>query len=613
MKSKLSLIALLVLSNHALAEETLEEIIVTSTNKLSQSIKNTTANVTIITAQDIQSRGYQSVSEILSHTSGFAAASNGGAGQTSAIYLRGFGASDILVLVDGIAMTDYTQPSPSAALEHISVDNIQRVEIVKGAQSGIWGANATAGVINIITKSNAHSSYAKIKLKAGSNSTKGIGIEISKSSEQTSLYLSANVMDTDGFSALSPKNAEDDGYRNAEFHLRASVNPSSNSRISYFMHNNKSNFDYDSGFADDNASTGESKQTLYGFDYKYQDDSLSVQAKASSNTIDRVYNGSYGPFITKGKSTNLSLTAGYDLSHNQNIVAGIEKTKNQGETTYSPKKEFKNSAIFASYTGTIDDFLGAKTTLNATLRYDDFDKFDNKSTYRFGIKRECVAIDGLHSSINIYSAYKAPSITQFSNALGTLKPESTEGYEVSIGYQRYITATYFRNTTKDKIIANYNPTDPYAPPTYSNSGDGATIDGIELEGEYAFGDSGFIISANITHLIKDEDDSGKKLLRVPTDSANLSLDYYFADESHIGLMAQYVGKRRDVYYDPITWTQSDVTLEGYTTLNLSYNTQIGDNLALSVHAKNILNKEYETVKGYSTGGRSFYATAEYKF
>lgn len=608
---KLSLIALTIISTNATAEESLEDITVTATNKLSQDIKKSTAQVSVITAEEIEERGYRSVPEVLSHSSGFAFASNGGMGQASSMYFRGFGASDILVMIDGIPMTDYTQPSPASALEHISLDNVAQIEIVKGAQSGIWGSNAVAGVINIVTKANKRSDYGNIKLKAGSHSTHDISIDVSKSTDKIGVYMGGTILDTDGISALTPRDAEADKYKRKEFHLRATLKPSSTSTISYFLHRNKSDFDYDSGTANDTLSNGQSKDSIYGFDYRFKGEKLSVEAKASSNTIKRLYNSSFGPFNTEGRRTNLSLTGDYQLTANKELLVGAEHTTNSGKSTFSPKNSFKNSALFASYSQTIDSFLGAKTTLNAVVRYDSFDKFDNKTTYRVGFRRECEAIDGLHSAVNVYTAYKAPSITQYSNAIGTLKPESTDGYDISIGYKKLINITYFKNKKKDKITASYDPVTYVA--KYSNTGDGATKDGVEISGEYSFGDSGFILGANATYMIDNKDDAGKKIQRVPKKSANLFLDYYFGEESHIGVSARYVGERRDVYYAPITYTPTDVTLGSYTTVDMTYNTKIGDNLSLSITAKNILDKQYETVKGYSTEGRSVYASVSYKF
>ena len=614
-QTTLSILTATLLLSPAFATEDLGEIIVTSNNKLPQKIKNSTANITVITAEDIEERGYQSVPEVLSHTAGFAFTSNGGPGQTSSVFIRGLSSDNLLILLDGIPLTDYTAPSAAASLEHISLNTIERIEIIKGGQSSIWGAGAAAGTVNIITK-GGEKDQGSISLKVGSHSTKGIGIDLSKVFEGGSLSLGAHILDTDGFSALAPEDAEKDGYRNKNYYFKGHFDLDTHSQISLFLRNDHGKYDFDSGSAADISSHGDSEQTLYGFGYRYQKNALHIDAKVAHRKISRNLSGTgaWGPWIydTVGESTQYTLTANYHFSDKNTLTMGAEHTKNEAHTDsgFGPSSaQFKNSAVFANYTHTVDTLFGADTTFNAVVRYDKFDQFDNKTTYRFGIKRAYNTLAGVHTSANIYTGYKAPSLFQFSNATGTLKPESIEGHELSIGYKKYINLTYFSNKIKDKIDSSYDPATFKT--SYFNSGNGIKTTGIELSGEYAFGESGLILGAHFTHMLDFQDASGKDVLRIPENSATLTLDYYFNNDSHLGLSANYVGKRRDMDYS--TWPASDVTLKSYSTVDLTYNTKLSKNLNISVTAKNIFDKQYETVKGYSTEGRSVYATMEYKF
>ena len=608
-KTTLSIITAGLLLSPAFAAEDLGEVVVTSSSKLPQKIKDTTQDVTVVTAEDIKEHGYQSVPEVLAHTSGFVVASNGGAGQTTSVFIRGLSSDNLLVLVDGVPLTDYTAPTAAATLEHISIDSIKKIEIIKGGQNGIWGASAAAGTVNIITKGGEKDS-ASILLKVGSHSTKGVGFDATKKFSAGSISLGVHWQDTDGISARTPRSAEKDGYKNTNYYLNGKFNINENNEVSLFIRSDDGKFDYDDGNANDKTAHGKNKQKIYGIDYRYSNGALTVDAKVSQRKIDRTYKGTlpYGAytFDTAGKSTQLSLTTAYQFSDKNSLTVGAEHTINKANTLYTSafgatpnKNKFKNSALFASYSHRVDSLLGADTTFNAVLRYDDFDKFKNKATYRFGIKRECKAIEGLHSSANIYSGYKAPSLYQFSSTTGKIKPESSKGFDVSIGYKNYINITYFSNKIDDKI--DYN----YATYLYYNNKKSIKTTGIEINSEYAFGDSGFVLGANFTHMFKFKDASGKKAKLIPQNSASATLDYYFSEESHIGLTANYVGKRRDAVLD--------TTLKSYTTVDLTYNTTFKNNLKLNVTVKNLLDKKYETVKGYSTEGRSLYATVEYKF
>jgi len=595
--------------------EDLGEVVVTSSSKIPQKIKETTQNVTIVTAEDIKEHGYQSVPEVLSHTAGFTVVSNGGMGQLTSVFVRGLSSNNLLVLIDGVPLTDYTQPGAVGSLEHINIENVERIEIIKGGQSGIWGNTASAGTINIVTKGSSKD-YASISLKAGSHNTRGIDVDLSKKFNNASLSLGVHRLFTDSISALAPRDAEKDGYKNNNYYIKGNFNINANNSVSLFYRNDKGEFDFDSINANDKISKGTNRQKIYGVEYHYNSDTLSIDAKIAHRKIDRSLNGvsMFGPwsYDTTGKSTQISLTGAYRFSNKASLTIGAEHNTNRAYTDNgfsTSNAKFKNRALFVSYSQTVESLLGADTTFNAVVRYNNFDKFDNKVTYRFGIKRDCKVVNGLHTSANIYTGYNAPSLFQFTNAATPLQPEHTKGYDISIGYKDYINVTYFSNKVKKQII--------YAPIgftiNYANSKKDIKRKGLEVSSKYAFGDSGFVLGANFTHMFKFKDENGDNALRIPRNSASVSLDYYFGEASHIGLTANYVSKRRDIYTNPVTFVSTEVTLSSYTTVDLTYNTTFKDNLNLNLTVKNLFDKKYETVKGYSTEGRSFYANIEYKF
>ena len=151
--------------------ENLETITVTSATKSEQSIQNVTSNVEVITKEEIEERHFTTVSEALNTLSGINVTSNGGLGKGTSVFMRGFDSQRILVLIDGINYNDFTGIS-GAAFEHLMITDIERIEVIKGAQSGIWGADANAGVINIITSSAKEGTNSNILTEYGSYNTK---------------------------------------------------------------------------------------------------------------------------------------------------------------------------------------------------------------------------------------------------------------------------------------------------------------------------------------------------------------------------------------------------------------------------------------------------------
>jgi vitamin B12 transporter len=605
---KLSIIvtSFILLSAPLVAEEVLSGTIsisraTTTANRAAKPVKlkKVPSKTNIITAKTIKKRGYRTVAEALSHEAGIAISSAGGAGQPVSIFVRGMSSSDVLVMVDGEPMVDYTQPSPAPfGLENINMDNVKRIEVIKGAQSGVWGANAVAGVVNIIT-TGAKKDYASIYGGYGSHNTKEGGFTLSDAGKHGSFFLSHKLFSTDGISAFAPITAEADGYSYEDTYFKAKINDDDGSTFGVFVHHNKSDFDYDSGFPADPNDTlgkGSSNMTNMGLTYRYDAGGrFAFQSRASITSFNRKLQGAFGPFDTAGDRHAISAMGTYRFAKNNKLSAGFERSSISGSTSFAPATGFSNNAVFANYTYTFDDLVGAETTVNAALRYDRFDKFANKATYRFGIKRNYNILDGLHTSVNIYSAYKAPSLYQISNASATLKPEYTTGYDISAGYKNLLNITYFKNSTTDKIT---NTTVWPALPSYANTIGSQEISGVEISGGYALGDTGLYLGANMTHLFQDH------LVKRAQNSANLFLDYHFASTSTFGLSLHYVGDR-----DAFDGTR----LKAYKTLNATLSTRLGDHLDLSLGAKNILNSKYQTAKGYNTAGRSVYAKVKYTF
>ncbi|WP_457606121.1 TonB-dependent receptor plug domain-containing protein [Nitratifractor sp.] len=573
-------------------------VITVTPDRVSEPLRDSTANVTIIGAAEIEERGYQTVADAVSRISGFSFASNGGAGQSSGLFLRGFNSGNILILLDGVPLKDPTDPSFSAGLAHLRLDDVARIEVVKGAQSGIWGADAVAGVINIVTKSAAPGAHVSLRGGGGSYDTWQGGITLSADGEAGSFILSGDHYKTHSFSALRPRDAEADGYTNDTLHFKGTLHLSETSSMSLFYHQIDGDFDYDSGNPDDSLSHGNFSDRLGGMRWDYHSGALSLQAQASVNWIDReMVDASWGPSEYHGQATRATLHASYALDEAQLLSGGFDYNRYEGSSTFQPSSAYDNRGIYGSYRYIADDLLGARTIFNATLRYDDFSTFRNKTTYRFGFKRECHLLPGFFTAGNLYSAYKAPSLYQYATNQA-LKPESTEGFEFSAGYRELLKLTYFRNRVKDRIDYDFGTW------SYFNSPQRYTLDGLEAEGRYAIEEIDTVLSANYTHMFSLSDDQGKPILRVPRNEANLFVDYSFSDTIHLGANLQYVGQRTDY---------GEIPLGSYTLVNLSYTQRIGENLKLSLQLHNLFDRDYETVHGYSTEGRSLYGKVEYRF
>ena len=271
----LSLItATLLLTTNIHAEEDIGEITVVSATKISQNINHITANVNVITAQEIEERGFTTVTQALNSLPGISFTSNGGLGKVTSLYVRGMNSKRTLVLVDGIRYQDPSNIS-GASIQHLMTSDIERIEVIKGAQSGIWGADAAAGVVNIITKSAKEGGHASATIETGSFNTKHLGASVSTKTDRFDLKVSAYKLTSDGFTSQAPKNIdidtlEDDAYENRTINLHLGIKITDNSKLTIQHTNIEGSTEYDRRDGNDTKAQSDFKTKLTSFAYTYQ-------------------------------------------------------------------------------------------------------------------------------------------------------------------------------------------------------------------------------------------------------------------------------------------------------------------------------------------------------
>ncbi len=610
----LSLVAAsLLLTQATFADTTLEDITVVSTNKVPTSIQNTTANIALITADDIAEYGYQTVAQAISSVAGISVTHSGGLGQQTSFFVRGADSGKVLVLLDGMRLNDPSTTNGTALLDSLTTQNIAQIEIVKGATGSIWGSNASAGVINIITKEPKNGVHGSLGLTYGSYATKGADLTLGYKDEKLTAQVLASYLDTDGFSALAPRDAESDGYTNKNANIKLGYAFNTNNTLKLSYNRIKTQTQYDDSFstakANDAYSHSTSVQRNVALDYLYTQDSYSATLHASEGTYDRDYftTGTFGDGHNVYKATlkEYAFINAYVYDTGKAIV-GFEYKDingfNQYNTFPESQSDYKNKAVYVSNTYDIN----SHTLLETNLRYDNYSKFDNKTTYKIGLKHHYDFLKGLMTSANYYTSYDAPSAYQLANAtFGTLlKPSYTQGYDVTAGYEKLLTVTYFNNTVKDNIDYDNSAFG------YYNVNGKSKFSGLEVASSYLFTSFNLIATANYTHLFNYKKEDGSDLIRRAKDTLNASLTYYI-NEMYFGVDALYVGERFDT--DGGFPVASNVPTGNYTVWNLNFSTKVMQNFDLSINAKNIFDKDYQSSYGYATQGRSVYAKISYSF
>ena len=593
----LSLIAVTLLSQLEAKEIKLDPIMVTSATKTTQSIKDATSNINVITSQEIEEKNYTTVAQALNSISGINFTTNGGLGSTTSVFVRGFDSKRVLVLIDGIRYNDITGLN-GAPFNNLMLNDIEQIEVVKGAQSGIWGADATAGVINIITKGAKDGLHASVLAQYGSFNTKKYGVSASYKTNSYYVKINSQKITTDGFSAKAPRGEdidkfEDDGYTNTTSNIKLGFNLNETNKIDIShtiidSDNNYDDYNADPIISANSHATTQTNDSFTAINFNHIDSYNELDIYAKRSVFDRNYPQSFtkefdGEVYEYGIKSNIS------YGEKDFVVIGIDYKTFEHKNDINEK--YNNKAIFLTNNNEFN-FIG-KTIITESLRVDIYDKFDDKITGKLGIKNINQNIDGLSVSANIGTAYNVPTLYNLYSTYGSqdLNPENTLSYDISVAYKD-LKLTYFNSTVTDMIDFDLNTY------KYNNISGDSKIQGIEIEYNTAITED-MLISANYTKTdAKDADD--KVLARRVKDTFKMNVDYYILENLHVGINGEYIGKRYDSLDEKGTQTGE------YAVFNFVANYNINKNFSTYAKIDNILDRYYQVVDGYATAPLSGY-------
>jgi len=595
---KLSILTTLLLNANLFAEENLEDITVTSATRTAQNLDDVTSNINVITAQEIEERHYTTVAQALNSLPGVSYTSNGGLGTTTSLTLRGMSSKRILVLIDGVRQNDNTGIN-GAPFEHLLATDIERIEVIKGAQSGIWGADASAGVINIITKSAKEGLHFSASQEFGSFSTTKANADISYKTDKGYIKVNHTNLDSQSFTAYAPRGEdidqyEDDAYSNKTTHIKAglTITPTNKIDISHTIIDADGNFDDAYNQNPNSTITKNSTEDEFSsINFNHIDSFNEVNIYAKKSKFDRTSTSSYGTSPFKGEVKEYGANSKISYLTDSFLLLGGDYKKFEHQSGLN--RDYNNKALFLTNNNKIATSLG-DTIVTESIRYDRYSDFKNKTTGKVGIKQEINAVQGLNLSANYGTAYNIPTLYNlYGSYVGNsnLTPETTKSYDVTIAYKDF-SATYFNSKIDDMIDFDFSTY------TYNNLTGTSKIDGYELAYNTTLFDE-VALNLGYTNLTA-KDNNGQTLARQPEDTLKFGIDYYGIENLHLGLNGEYVGERYNSANKQGTQTGK------YTVANFSANYDWDKHLSFYGKVDNITDKYYQTVDGYATSPRAFY-------
>jgi vitamin B12 transporter len=603
----------------------LDEVIVTA-NKFQQKQSTTGKVVTVIDQATLQRHSGKTISEIINYQAGvFIAGANNNPGTNQDVYLRGAGTGNVLILVDGIPVGDPSQINNSFDLNNITTGQVERVEILKGAQSTLWGSDATAGVINIITKKSgkktitptaeiAYGSYNTIRTVAGING------KIDKFTYNTAYHFS----NSKGFSAAKDSTGmagfDNDKYRQNSIQANLSYQFNSKWSLKGLYNHSKYNASVDDGaFSDDKNFITKSSNDIKNIALYYKSGNSSLvfsnnYSQATRHLLDDSLNEtgfSKAFFLADytGRSFVSDLYGNFQLVKSLSLVSGLQylhQRADQNATYISsfgsfPSKLSADSAKATNISGYGSLLLTDVNGFNAEigLRFNHHSVYGNNTTFTFN---PSFSIDkNTRVFLNISSGYRIPSLYQLYSEYGNknLNPEQSRNYEIGLQIstpqkRNIYRLVAFKRDINNLIVFYTNPNTFES--RYINR-DKQNDFGFELESNISIGKKGRWVT-NATYINgegKEDKKKIKNLFRRPNFTLNSTVTIEPVKELTVMPSLRIIGSRLKGIYDP-----GPNKMPSYYTIDIYAGYQVRKYFTVFADFRNITNQEYADIPGFNS-------------
>ena len=582
---------------------TTTEPLIVSATRTAQSAEQTLSSVSVITRADIERLQAHSVQDVLRGLPGMAISNNGGPGKQTSLFLRGTESDHVMMLIDGVKVGSAT--AGLFAIQDLPIDQIERIEVVRGPRASLYGSEAIGGVIQIFTRRGGGELRPSARVGIGSRGTREASASVSAGGERGWFSLGGSAQSTDGFDSCRGSlvagcftvEPDRDGYRNRSISGRAGYRFDNGLEVEGHVLRTSAEVEFDGAFQNES----ENRQAIHGARLAYSPLRrwrLSLSAGHARDEADSFKDAVFASqFITRRES--VSLQNDIELAPGHLAVLGFDHQRDRvsGSTAYTVTSR-RNRGLFGQYLGNFGEH-----DLEASLRHDDNQQFgaSNSGSAAWGWQFHRAA--GLVASYG--TAFKAPSFNElyfpgFGNP--NLSPEESRTVELALrgtlGALRAQLSVF--QTDIDDLISFDAAT--FAPANIGRS----RIRGLEatVTGQVAL----FDVSASLSVLDPRNRDitanRGNQLPRRPRQVLRVDVDRAFGS-GLLGSTVHAEGSR----YDDLANTRR---LGGFVTLDLRATYRIDDAWSVQARVENLLDKQYETAGLFNQAGRGAFISLRYQ-
>lgn len=621
------LMSVAIIPANARAEDS--DTIIVSANRTQQSTSEVAQSVTVITLDDVTTRQSVAVSDLLRSVPGITVTRNGGLGTTTSVNIRGAESDQTVALIDGVKLNDPSTPGGGFNFGNLLTGNIERIEVVRGSQSVLWGSQAIGGVVNIVTRTPADQLAVNAAAEYGWRDTARVVGNVSGKFGPVSASVGAGYLRTDGFSTFNETRGgkERDGYRNfganAKFNIALSDAVSVDLRGWYS--DGKVGID---GFPPPTFSFGDTPEfartkELIGYaglnaallEGRFRNRVAYTLTDTRRRNTDLTGGTEFETFNAKGRNERFEYQGNVDISDAVSATFGAETEKASFRTSSYGSPFSRAAARINSFYGQLSAKPVAGLTLSAGARHDDHDTFGGKTTYSAN-----AVFTPNEGSTTLRASYgegfKTPSLFQLFSDYGNtaLKPESSRSWDAGITQKLLegkieIGATWFHRDTRNLInfisctvLTGICTNRPFG--TYDNVAK-ARAQGLEFALTLKPVEA-LRVQANYGYVDAINSATGLDLARRPRRSVNVSVDYDWAFGLKTGATITHVGPS----FDNASNTRK---LNGYVLVDLRAAFPVTRNIELYGRIENLFNEQYETTFRYGTPRRAAYAGVRLAF
>ena len=624
---------------HAVAADA-DSIVVTAT-RAPLTLDEIPSSVAVLDKEAIDRAQDIGVTELLLRTPGISVSRNGGYGTSTSLRIRGAESEHTVTVIDGVKLNDPSSTGGGFNFANLLAGDIDRIEVLRGPQSILWGSQAIGGVINIVTASPEKELEGSFDLEAGSRETVSARAAIGGRTGPLSWRIGGQRFSTDGISSHAKAfgGVERDGYRNSNVSGRAELALADDVSAEVRGYYSSGRVEFD-GFNTDSNDYGLNKEFVgyAGLNFDLVDGRFRNRiAYAYTDTNRDNFNPDRArprSFEADGKNKRWEYQGSFDVSDRITAIFGVE----------NERSNFRSRSPSASLGVPVPDFVRGKAeltsaygqlsiepveglTLNGGVRYEDHSRYGGQTLFAAGGVWRLPTGTVLRASYG--EGFKAPGLYQLFSEYGNvgLDPEEAHGWEAGVeqhlfGDKLVVGATWFDRTTKNQIVYNgcSSPTtDPMCtvpgsnPPVprfgYYLNVARSEAHGVEAAAALTLG--GLTLDGNYSWIVAEDRsegsaNSGNWLPRRPRHSANASASYAFGFGLELGAALRWSGKS----YDNASNAQR---LDDYMLVDLRAEVALSDAVKLFARAENIFDEEYMTAYRYGSLGRSIYAGIRGRF